>query len=280
MKSFRLNSWKRVFFSWVSASRSKLRWWKYRDTLPKTFFHDDIYLVTFPKSGTTWITFIIANIHHLAMENGCHATIFNIDAWVPDVGYHYLRSDKVLYPGHRFLKSHSNYNHFYKHSLYLIRNPKAVLVSYYYFLKGLGRYSGSLSDFIRDPRLGIHAWNRHVEGWFGSLRPFQYMHLMHYEDLREDPHSSIRKFYTSIGVDLDESLLAKAIEASSFEQMKASETAYRDANPVFASKMSSNLLRKGNTESYREDLSQDDISYIAIESEPIRNRYGIYTGEF
>gem|GEM_PF-5099002 len=46
---------------------------------------DDIYLVSFPKSGNTWLSFIIANMMVEKLELGFRVNHFNLHGFTPDI---------------------------------------------------------------------------------------------------------------------------------------------------------------------------------------------------
>ena len=52
------------------------------DFVPKTIFPDDVFIVSYPKSGSTWLRFLIGNY---LSENQCRFS--NVQTFVPDVPY-------------------------------------------------------------------------------------------------------------------------------------------------------------------------------------------------
>ena len=137
-----------------------------REVVSVTPSHHDIYLVSFPKSGSTWLNFIIANINMLMSGQNRRVTFQNIHQYIPDIhDCRFVNKPFLEWPGLNIIKSHSLYNRLYPHVIYIVRKLADVLVSYYKFQIGLGNYSGSLSDFIRSEN-GIKNWNKHVIGWF------------------------------------------------------------------------------------------------------------------
>ena len=91
--------------------------------MPKNPKHDNIYLVEFPKSGITWLSFILGNIElALAGRNDEFITFYN-HQYIVDV--HQLRNTEInRFLKRTFIKSHSTYNpYYYYFVIYLIRNP-------------------------------------------------------------------------------------------------------------------------------------------------------------
>lgn len=193
---------------------------------------EDIYLVEFPKSGITFLSFILANIElQLSGRYREQATFFNLPMLIPDM--HYTMGLPIRrWAARTFIKSHTTYNQSYRFVIYLIRHPEAVMVSYYNFIQHMG-HQISFSDFLRHPKWGIAAWVRHLESWLDYALPGNRIHIVLYEDLIQDTQHTIRQLYNNLGVMLPDDILEKAIKQSSLESMKASEEFYRQHHPNY-----------------------------------------------
>src|SRR5262249_53515567 len=137
------------------------------DGRPVDHLRSDLYLVEFPKSGITWLSFLVANVNLLLSGRGDQeATFFNIHDLVPDIHVgRQLGPPATLKPGYRIIKSHNSFNPLYYKVVYLARDPRHVMPSYHAFLRELGHRDWSLEEMVRDPTFGIRAWCRHVHGW-------------------------------------------------------------------------------------------------------------------
>lgn len=91
---------------------------------------DDVFIVSYPKSGNTWTRFLIANI---ISEPGLEVDFKNIDFLVPDI-YQASNNQLAKMDSPRYLKSHEYFDPRYKKVIYIVRDPRDVLVSYYYYL--------------------------------------------------------------------------------------------------------------------------------------------------
>jgi hypothetical protein len=101
-----------------------------RDTAGRTLAvrPDDTFIVSYPRSGNTWTRFLVANLLHPAEP----ATFANIERWVPDTeaqSSRYMRS----IPSPRTIKSHSYFDPRYPRVIYVVRDPRDVVLSYYDF---------------------------------------------------------------------------------------------------------------------------------------------------
>ncbi len=100
---------------------------------PKGAAADDTFLVSFQKSGTTWLSFLIANTNLLLNNSPIQATWWNLNDYVTNIDpfYDLPSSTKLPLPGGRFIGTHSEYHIHYRKVIYLIRDPRNVLVAYY-----------------------------------------------------------------------------------------------------------------------------------------------------
>src|SRR4051794_9451760 len=95
-----------------------------------TSFEDDVWIVSYPKSGNTWTRFLIANL----IADGETVDWSNIERRVPDI--YYNRDPHLLsLPRPRYLKSHEAYRPEYRRVVLIVRDPRDVAVSYYHFVR-------------------------------------------------------------------------------------------------------------------------------------------------
>jgi hypothetical protein len=134
---------------------------------------DDVYIVTYPKSGTTWTQQIAKLIKNNGVDNGVElATTIK---WLAKDG---PASCKDV-PPPRYLKSHDTYEMIHgveptaspAKYVYIARNPKDVAVSYYHHLKLFTYYefTGTWEWYFEQFFAGnvpSGSWFDHVLGWW------------------------------------------------------------------------------------------------------------------
>lgn len=244
--------------------------------IPENFKHTDLYLVAFPKSGITWLSFLLANLEIRLSGVKKEINFFNIIDYVADIHGSTNISEKDL-PGFgcRLIKSHSEFNPKYTKLIYLVRDPRTVMISYFYFLKNLGLYQDEISEFIRDSTYGAACWNRHVYGWVNQSVLQQKIIFIRYEDLHTDPVNSVRNILKYSGLKIQIEKIQEAVKASSFVNMRNYEEMARqyDIRRCKTGKYSSfEFVRKGEI-NYQE-LSEKDIEYINIICEKMMQLFG------
>lgn len=248
----------------LALARERLSRAPWSSGLPVVPQHDDLYLVEYPKSGITWLTFLLAN--YLCERNRVELDVnfFNINDFVPDI--HYSRDigpARFAYPGYRFIKSHSLFNPFYGKVIYVVRDPRDVLVSYYHFLTSLQQHRGMLSEFVRSETYGISAWRRHVESWMVESPAPSRLLLLRFEDMKRDSGLALSKLLKHLGCRIDPGGLARAVAKSSFETMRASEQERHEGDLRFSLRFSRfAFMRKGEVGTGMQELALSDIAYI------------------
>ena len=240
----------------------------YEDSTATTPVHDDLYVVSFPKSGATWMNFLMANIHILASDSKRHVTFFNVTDFIPDVQANKnIKAEPPLsFPGFRVMKSHAQYNPNYKKVIYIVRDPRDAMASYYVFARQLGLYVGEISTFIRDEHFGVNAWVDHVKGWFLDSPIATRVLPVRYEDLKGSCVETMKSVYFQFGYKLDDDLLKAAAELSSFANMKSIEKTFNHGGRDRFSEFE--FMRKGESGNWQKALSPEDIRYIEQQARP------------
>jgi len=242
--------------------------------LPKEVRYDDIYIVSFPKSGNTWILFILANMMVEKLKLDMEVNLFNIHGFVPDVqAYRDIPIDMGYFPFKRMMKSHSGFHPQYNYVLYLIRDPRSVMVSYHKFMTGLGHYEGDISGFLRDERFGVTAWVNHVNGWLANTSPATRFRIIRYEDFKANPEESLDSLGGLLGFRRTGEELARILRKTSLQQMKELEE--RTASMTYT-RFDKNFrfVREGKVDGWRSELGIDDVSYIKSVAGELMSRFG------
>jgi hypothetical protein len=239
----------------------------YSRSLPKNHVVEDVFLVSYPKSGNTWLRFLIANALKVYYKIDQDVNFFNILDIIPSIiGDTNLRPEgsfgRADIP--RIIKSHSAYNPYYYRVILLVRDPRDVMISHYYYLKDRKQIDDNvkISEFIRSPKYGIERWTEHTKSWYynnyGSGGG-QIIKIFRYEDFLQDTHLQLSSVMDCFGIKMDEKLIDEAIALSSKEKMKDSEQKHRSTNIINA-KIS--FVRKGIA-SGGQELSDLDREFIA-----------------
>lgn len=205
-----------------------------------TTFNDDTFIVSYPKSGNTWARFLIANLL-CANEDISFA---NIEQKIPDIYQHTNRTLMNL-SRPRILKSHEYFNPLYNNVIYMIRDPRSIIISYYNYLKNdrnmdsVSSLSSFVDVFICGSFDGYGSWGQHVGSWLWEVRNNKNMLLLKYESLLENAEKELEKIFCFFNIDVTREDILRAIELSSFDRMRELEV----QQPEYMGKSRHNLRR-------------------------------------
>lgn len=227
----------------------------------------DVFVATFGKSGTNWMMQIAQQISHHGEAEFDH--IHDLVAW-PDaprpMGIE-LNDPMPLErspTGLRVIKTHldTEFVPYDEKATYLtvLRDPKEVLVSSYYFLGGIAGLLDhvSIEDwyelFMASDSMPA-AWAKHTAS-FWAWRERPNVLVLNFAEVNKQPRAAIERVAAVMGVALTEEQLAKVVERSSFEYMKAHESQFAPPQLPFIERTDPVLMvRRGKSGGSDELLS-------------------------
>jgi hypothetical protein len=188
-------------------------------------FPDDVFLVSYPKSGNTWTRFLIANLVY-PQES---PDFSNINDLLPDPeGMSKRDLERAARP--RFLKSHQYFDPRYPKVVYIVRDPRDVVLSEYYFdIKRRVIADGLplrqfVSRFVRgELNHPYGTWGENAATWFYTRHGDPRFLLVKYEALQSQAMDEMGRIASFLGIAVGQERLAFAIEQSSADRMRALE---------------------------------------------------------
>ena len=247
-----------------------------RQFLPAERSDDDLFIVEFPKSGVTWLTFLIANVNAQLNGDSRTVTFFNVNDFVPDVqSVRHVGPVRSSLPGYRCFKSHSPYVAAYRKVVYLVRDPRNVMVSYWTFLRGLGWWHGTLEELVASRRYGIRAWVDHVGGWAQGIDPAASFAVLRYEDLTANTTAELTRLYALLGVPVTPQIVASAIERSSIDRMRELEKSFAAGHPALRGL---EFVRRQPLGGARAPISAAARDLIERQAAPLMKQFGYGPG--
>uniref|UniRef100_A0A8D8K999 Sulfotransferase 1C2 n=4 Tax=Culex pipiens TaxID=7175 RepID=A0A8D8K999_CULPI len=203
-----------------------------------TIFEDDVWIVTFPKAGTTWTQEMVWLIDHdldyemtskvILKERSIYLELFTIFTNF-EVRDTVTQAEQMPRPRH--IKSHLPLALLPKQLwtvrpkiIYTARNPQDVATSLMHHYKYLQGFRGSQQDFfdgVLADRLDCCPMVRHVtEFWRVLEQHGDHVLFLHFEDMKRDLAAVIRKVCEFFGKVVSEEQVEKLKRHLSFESMK------------------------------------------------------------
>jgi len=209
------------------------------------------HFVSYPKSGRTWIRFMLAHLDQADPVKFHHDGFEFNDGSLPPHNFsvqerlaRYGQIDRIVY---------------------LERDPRDVMVSLYHQVTGRFRdffnYQGTLSEFIRDPYFGAHNLARFRTMWEQLSQQPNVLKIT-YEDCHRDPARTLATILEFFELDASDADIAQAVDAGSFEKMKELESSGQFPLPWLRQRNGAPKVRKGKVGGFRDSLSSQDIAFL------------------
>jgi hypothetical protein len=218
----------------------------------------DIFIVTYPKSGTTWMQNILRTM--LMTNDPPELASMKLTDRLPwtdllgDVSFEDLEKwpsprvfkchnatpaemDDLIFKGNRTAKI-----------IYVLRDPRDVAVSLYHHMRktGLSQFMNEASfdefqsQYMRDGKVVFYGlWENHVDNWMSKRHEYDIL-VLKYEDMIEDASREIQKVANFIGLNLIKSKIDDIAEKTSFKRMTKQDDLFHDESGT-----TSSIMRKG-----------------------------------
>ncbi len=191
---------------------------------------DDVFIVTYPRSGTTWMQMIL---YQLTTDGSMD--IPHIAEYCPWFERS-LRSGRGFEtrPSPRIFKSHLPYGQIPKGPckyIYVARDGRDVAVSNYHLCRMYTGFEGTFAKyfdrFLRG-KVECGTWFRHVQGWWRHRHDENVLFLT-YEELAGDLEGTIRRIADFCGIAVQPERLPQIVERCGFAYMKQHEDKFDPA---------------------------------------------------
>jgi len=200
----------------------------------------DIFVVTYPRSGTTWTEQMV----HLLAHKGEQGEQLITDAvpWVETLPH---RPNGM----HEFLKTLNSRRMFTSHLpyplmpplndttariAYVARNPKDVAISTYFHNQSKGGYEGTWDEHFQlflHGDIGFGPYFDHILPWWQASQNDKRILFLKYEDMKNDHAGNVARIASFLDLQADSQLIDRVVELSSFKSMTSNQNTNFDWVP-------------------------------------------------
>jgi hypothetical protein len=212
----------------------------------------DFFIASFPKSGNTWLRYLLAFANFPDQE----ITPATLSALIPSIYHDTFSTALQQLPPPRFIKTHEALLSLYPKTIYIVRDYRDVVVSSFHYLTKKKLVNASISDFLRDEKLNAFgSWEWHVSSaleW-KAKHPERILFLK-YEELLTAPEKQLQTILDFCGISPKKSI-AEIIQSASFANLRKKEEAEIKSGDAY-------FFRKGISGDWKNSLSEKDAEYL------------------
>jgi len=241
------------------------------DLIEKEFVvkDNDVFVVTFPRSGTTWTEQMV----HLLVHNGEQGEQRLTDAvpWLETLPHRSSDMTEFLktMPQRRLFTSHLPYplmpsaKNTTAKFVYVARNPKDVATSFYFHDQSKGGYDGTWEEHFQlflDGGLTFGSYFDHVLPWWEASQRDKNILFLKYEDMKNDHAGNVAKIASFLDLQADTHLIDQVVALSSFKSMSSGESTnfnwipQREGVPTH--------FRKGDIGDWRNQFTEEQSQHL------------------
>ncbi len=244
--------------------RVPIVWYRHRNLTAH-----DAFVAAYARSGSVWLRFLL---YELLAHNV--ATFDLVNRHIPDVGRQ--RHSAALLPGGgRLLKTHEPYRMEYRKAVYLVRDPRDVVVSEYAFYQQSRRIDCTFQEFfplfVQGKSNGYGRWADHVRSWLDSrLAATGNLLVIRFEELKAETESVLSKALAFLGGKADAEQVRRAVANNTVAKMRDKEK----QSPQLVTREGHRYIRAGSVGGWRENLSDAEVQMIEQQAGDMLERMG------
>jgi hypothetical protein len=242
-------------------------------------FPDDAFLVAYSKSGNTWTRFLLGNLLFPDQQ----VDFLNIPKLIP----HFDVMPKRFFanmPRPRVMNCHEPYRPHYKRVIYVVRDPRDVVVSLFHFQRKrriiedkypLDRFVTRFiaGEALRPARLG--TWGQNAGSWLAMRENDPTFLLLRYEDMLVETELALKKIALLLGIDATPERIARAVERSSAQEMRSLEKVQGEEwHQSKGTRQDIPFVRAARSGGWKTALSRDSVAEIESAWGPLMDRLG------
>jgi len=225
---------------------------------------DDVFILSYPKSGNTWTRFLIANLVYPETP----ADFSNINRLTPDPEA-LSKRELARMPRPRIIKSHQYFDPRYKRVIYVVRDPRDVVLSQFHFHRKRGLIEDGypperfVARFVAGETNQYGSWGENVAGWLATRQNRPGFLLLRYEDMLEDAARELNKVASFLEIPPDAERIANAVRRSAAEEMrKLEKTQWRLWSSIKGTRQDVPFVRSAKAGGWRTGLPEGAVAQM------------------
>ncbi|KAK2151472.1 hypothetical protein LSH36_362g04003 [Paralvinella palmiformis] len=241
-------------------------------------FENDVLIIGFPRTGTTWLQELIWIIQHdgdldqaSKVQVGCRVPFLESRGY----DWEHCVYDLDQHPHPRVMKSHLTADFFQSKLdklklIVSIRNPKDTIVSMYNYFKMWKSLpfemtmENLIEVFVGNRPFASNSEDFNYFSWYLKVVPIlghENVMLVKYEDQKKDLNNKIREIADFLGKHLDETIIDAIVEHCSFKKLKENAMVNQTGHEIY-DQTKGNFFHKGQVGTWKELLTEEQSKLI------------------
>jgi len=230
-----------------------------------------ILMYGYPKSGNTWLRFLLFNYRNLLLYSNENRTItydkLNIlqnnemekgTVFLPQEGFPLFYRTHVIYK--------NAYNLFDK-KIFIHRNPLDTLISSYYFYRNRSIPFSDNPMNIREKLYDLDFYIEYkIDSWikFYNTSVKHADFIMNYSAMKENCEGELSRLIKFLNWDFNKELIKKSVEFSSFNNVRkmGKEQGQKYGNGPKDGSFLGEFTRLGNEKQFHTELKKETIDFV------------------
>ncbi len=238
-----------------------------------------VHLVSYPRSGNTWVRFLIANAQHPDLDIGYR----ELEGLVPDMHQAQSFKERKLTWSPVVFKSHHMHHDDFEKVIYLYRDGRDVALSCYYFYQGewihpewrIAPIKMNFGQYLDQFVMGWNTfggWSEHVNFWVIKKILKVETLFVKYEDLIRDPYMGLIKMLKFLEIERTYEQVCDAVKKSAYSKLKA--RAPGDGQHPYS------YGTKGKSGGWKESFSIEQLRVFYDYAGSVMKKLGYIEGDF
>ncbi|MEN0002509.1 MAG: sulfotransferase domain-containing protein [Bacteroidota bacterium] len=207
---------------------------------------DDIYIATYPKSGTTRMQMLVYQLLTDGSMDFEH--IYDVSPWIRNEAL--LKKEPRELPSPRIIKSHERYAQFSKSMkgriIFVMRDGKDVAASMFHQQRNYNKPNLEFATFFKHNYVKPDKMNyfTFMKAWLRNSKKLPILYIR-FEDMIADFDAVVYKVAAFLQVEVPPDALPRIRERCSFDFMKAHEAKFGEQPPKKKERIYNQFIRKG-----------------------------------
>ena len=233
------------------------------------------FVISYPKCGRTWINSLLL---HYVLRHYDQITEPLPFQWAPPIIRHtwYRRFPNICFthdissPARPYYQYNQDFDvspYITKRCVLLVRDPRDVVVSYYYHARKKTHKNKlpadiSLNDFCHHDSFGLRPVITFFNIWVPFIQCYPTVTYFRYEDLKANTKAVMEQMLSFFGVTkVDSEALDWAITQTKFERLQEREV-YRKSSEGEDTKQDDLRVRRGKVGGFQDEIDAEEIQYV------------------